>query len=265
MKKISSYAIPGLEQRRRSDNPPRSLTTLDNMMDIAQTEQESDPKFVAKLQSALNAGGVHPTAILVVNVLFDLAKYPQFQDILRDEIRAKHREVKGNWDHKAFDTLHKLDSALKETLRFNPATLTAYTRVIQEDCELSSGLRLRKGQLICVPSCSSQKDPIAFPEPDRYDALRSYNEAQDGKHVRPFKGIDEHAHRWGAGRSACPGRFLASLIVKVMLVKLLDDFEFKLEPKTSRPDSTMMHEFIWVSLNAKLMVKRRDDSCGIMY
>lgn len=265
MQRISDYAIPGLEERRTMEKPPRTLTTLENMLDLATTAQESDPRFVAKLQSALNAGGVHPTAILVVNVLFDLAEHPDFQDIIRAEIRAKHSDVNGHWDQKAFDTLEKLDSTLKETLRFNPATLAAYTRVIQQDCELSTGLRLRKGQMICVPSCSSQKDPIAFPDPGKYDALRSYKQAQEGKLVRPFKSIDEHAHRWGAGRSACPGRFFATLVVKVILVKLLDEFEFRLRPGTSRLDSTMAHEFIWVSLNAQLLVKRRSDSCSIQY
>jgi hypothetical protein len=170
----------------------------------------------------------------------------------------------GSWDHEALNTLYKLDLMLKETLRFNPSTLTVYARVMKNDCTLCNGLRLQRGQLICAPSCSSQKDPNAFPESNRYDVLRSYNEAQNGKHIRPLKGLDEHAHRRGTGRSACPARFLASLIVKMIVVKLLDEYEVAHEPKTGRLDSTMAHEFIWVSLRAKLMVRHRKNSRRIV-
>ncbi|KAF2877679.1 cytochrome P450 [Massariosphaeria phaeospora] len=265
MKRIADFAIPSLKIRKNTKNPAPANTSLEFMLDKAQTEQERDPRFLAKLQSALNAGGVHPTAILVVNTLLDLAKHPKYQEKLREEIRQKNVEVSGNWDQHAFDTLYKLDSALKESLRFNPATLTAYSRELLMDCELSSGLRLRKGQLICVPSCSKQKDENIFAEPDKYDALRSYNEDANMHRARPFKSLDEHAHRWGAGRSACPGRFMANIIVTVILVRLLDEYDFQLAPSRGRPDSTMTHEFIWLTLGARLMVKRRVKNSGIVY
>jgi cytochrome P450 len=133
------------------------------------------------------------------------------------------------------------------------------------DCELSNGLSLKKGQLICVPSCSKQKDDAFFTDADNYDALRIYNQNLDEHRARPFKSLDEHANRWGAGRSACPGRFLANIIVKIILTKLIDEFDFMLAPSEGRPDSTMAHEFIWLKLGAKLMVKRRTKNSGIVY
>lgn len=265
MNRIADFAIPGLEERKRTSHPPPATTSLAWMLDKAHAPQEEKPQFLAKLQSALNAGGVHPTAILVVNTLMDLAKHPIYQDMIREEIRQKHLEVHGNWNQLAFDSLDKLDSVLKETLRFNPATLTAYSREILMDCELSSGVRLKKGQLICVPSCSKQKDARIFSEPDKYDTLRSYNANLAEHHARPFKSLDEHAHRWGAGRPACPGRLMASLVVKVILVKLIDEYDFKLTLSEGRPDSTMAHEFIWMKLGAKIDVKRRAENSGILY
>ena len=60
------------------NGPPPALTTLSWMLGKARTEQETNPRFLARLHSALNVGGVYPTAILVANTLFGLAKHPEY-------------------------------------------------------------------------------------------------------------------------------------------------------------------------------------------
>lgn len=142
----------------------------------AKDQQESDPYFLTQLQAVLAAGAIHTTEILIVNTLFDLATHPHFLVDICDEIRAKHKEINGVWDQAAFNSLYKLDSAMKETIKLTPAGLTACSRMMQTDYNLSNGVTLRKGRIICMSSCSRQKDPSIFPDPETYDAWRAYNQ-----------------------------------------------------------------------------------------
>jgi cytochrome P450 len=132
--------------------------------------------------------------------------------------------VQARWDMNAFNRLDKLDSAMKETSRLAPGSLLVYSRVVEEDCVLSSGLQLKKGQYITTSGHSIATDPEIFPEPRKYNALRFFHNLERHR-AQPFRSVEGDDHRWGAGRWACPGRFIASIVSKVILVKLLDEYE----------------------------------------
>lgn len=153
---------------------------------------------------------------------------------------------------------------MKETMRLNPASLTAYSRAMQKDFTLSNGVTLKKGSLVCASSCSKQLDHTVFADPGAYDALRAYNQDFEAHRALPLKSIDEDGLRWGTGRWACPGRFLASLEAKVILVKIVDEFDIKLLEGQTRPASKMFHEFIFADSHAKLQMRRRTRS-GNLY
>ena len=261
---MADFVVP--EAKRRAANPYAAPATdmLFWMMEKADG-QESDPKFLTLLQAVLAAGGTHTTAILTFNTLCDLATHPHFQQEIREEIKMMHKETKGVWDHAAFNSLLKLDSAMKETMRITPASLTAYSRFMVRDHTLSNGVTLQKGQMICVSSCSRQRDPAVFPEPDSYNALRAYNENLKNHVNKPFKSVDSDGLRWGAGRWACPGRFLASLEAKIILVKLISKFDFKLRDGHARPPSITAHEFIFANERAQLIIRRRPDTLEVAY
>ena len=47
---------------------------------------------------------------------------------------------------------------------------------------------------------------------------------------------------FGHGKNTCPGRFFASLAVKMVMVKLLTEYDFKSLPGATRPSNLMFHE-----------------------
>ena len=42
---------------------------------------------------------------------------------------------------------------------------------------------------------------------------------------------------WGVGTHACPGRFFASYVIKLLLAEILLAYDIKLPPGTERPKS----------------------------
>jgi cytochrome P450 len=112
-------------------------------------------------------------------------------------------------------------------------------------------------------------DPAIFPNPRAYDALRAFNEGLDQHRAQPFRSVDSKDHRWGAGRWACPGRSIASLISKVILVKLLDEYDFSFVPDkqgiAKRPATQIMHEFVFMGPEAIMFTRRREKNSGIVF
>lgn len=69
---------------------------------------------------------------------------------------------------------------------------------------------------------------------------------------------------FGYGRTACPGRFFASHAIKMVLVELFGDYEFRFLPGTGRPPNVMAHEFMFTSPDQKILVRRsRKAACPI--
>lgn len=262
---MEAFIVPEVQRRAKTLDATTSSDVLSWMIEKSRDEGEADPGFLTQLVSTLTAGSTHTTMISVFYTLYDLAAHPQFQDCIREEIKAKHQEIQGDWDHAAFDGLPKLDSALKETSRMSPSNLGAYYRLMVKDYELSNGVTLKKGQMICVSNYCRQRDPAVFPEPETYNALRAYNLDLQTHINRPFSSVDNDILRWGSGRGACPGRFLATLEAKLILVKLLDEFDFKLVSDDQRRDSITLHEFIHVNERTQLLIRRRNEKSGIEY
>ncbi|KAI9685808.1 MAG: hypothetical protein M1820_010731 [Bogoriella megaspora] len=263
---LRRFVYPEVERRlhEKAEAGRPNLDLISCMVQDAKRPQDANPELLAGLIGSIAAGATYSSAALIIGVISDLVAQPHFLEEIREEIRAKHAEVKGNWTSKTFDGLVKLDSAMKETLRLAPGALIIYSRKILGDITLSSGLKLQKGQYITVSGHSRAMDPDVFPNPQVYDALRSYNQNLGEHRARPFNNVLADDFRWGAGRWACPGRHIATQTSKAILVKLLDEYDFKfLDGK--RPNNALLHEFVFFHPDTKMLVRRRESNCGIVF
>ncbi len=256
VRKLESFIIPEALRLLAQKDLSSDGNLLSWMIQGSRSDTERDPKVLTRLQFVTAAGGTHTVGMLIDNALFDLVTNPSLLEEVREEIREKHQENDGIWDHEAYESLVKLDSALKESTRVGPPTMTVYNRLMQSDYTLSNGVTLKKGQMICVSSCSIQKDPDIFTDPESYNGLRAYEQGLEDHQAHPFKFADRELS-WGAGRWACPGRFLANLEAKIILVKLLDEYDFKLPPGKTRPKRITLHEYGFIGEHETLMVRRR--------
>ena len=63
---------------------------------------------------------------------------------------------------------------------------------------------------------------------------------------------------FGYGKSACPGRFFASLVLKIMVSKLLNEYDFAFQPGTGRPQNIIVHECLFCWPWQKMLVKQKE-------
>lgn len=236
---------------------------LDWFLDVASGD-ERDPVKLVHAQILLALGAVHTSLFSAINVLYDLIANPSYFGPLRDEIEAVSAE---GWNIDSYAKLHKLDSVLKESQRMSPPFLTGLRRVMKQNYTFSNGVSVREGQYICVSTIPDRSNGVTGAtdaDLSGFDGLRSYNlKAKEGSWKtasHQFATTDTSALGFGHGRTACPGRFLASLGLKIIFTKLLSEYnlEFAEGPK-GRPVNIMAHEIVFPNQSVKVRVQRREN------
>lgn len=251
--------VPDIVHRQRvmAESKVEQNTLLSWMIECA-NETEQDPKHLAHLEIVISLAAIHTSQMNAVHVLYDLASRPNSIDEIRDEIRMVNRE-EGAWQKTSYAKLRKLDSFMKESQRFNPPSMLSYHRVMQENHVLSDGTALPKGSHICMPVNAIQNDPEVTPEPSLFDGFR-YSRARQRQgegHLHQFATTEKNLLNFGHGKYACPGRFFASLEIKVILVRLIMNYDFKLPSQQGRPANLRAHEFLFPNPEGELLIRDR--------
>ncbi len=232
-------------------------TLLSWMIECAEGS-ETDPNHLAHLEIVISLAAIHTSQMNAVHVLYDLAAHPEYIEEIREEIREVAREDSG-WQKTSYAKLRKLDSFIKESQRFNPPSMLSYHRVIQENHVLSDGTALPSGSHICMPVNAIQNDPDVTPDPTSFDGFRYYKYRQrpgEG-HLHQFATTEKNLLNFGHGKYACPGRFFASLEIKVILVRLIMNYDFKLTAHQGRPANLKAHEFLFPNPDGELLIRGR--------
>ncbi|KAI8949232.1 putative cytochrome P450 [Xylaria longipes] len=256
-KKIEKISLSEIQRRREQIDQGDGEDAISWMVRDGETDLERDPQSLSRLIGALLGGSTYSTASLVTSVVANLTAHPELLDEIRQEIRQKDDKVHGMWNKTTFNSLPKLDSVLKETARLAPSAVLLYSRHMEDDYTLSNGLKLHKGQKVTVNSLVTSMDPKLYKEPEKFIGLR-HCEGQ------PFQAVDNNLLTWGSGRWACPGRFVANIMAKIILVKLLNDYEFQFADG-KQPRMFNMHEFVVPSPFNRMKVRRRKDTMELSY
>jgi ent-kaurene oxidase len=126
---------------------------------------------------------------------------------------------------------------------------------------LSDGTTLPKGTHFAVASWPLTMDPNIVPEPDKFDPLRYYRMRQvpSEKNKHLSVSTDKYHLHFGHGVLACPGRFFAILQMKLVLARLLLEYEFKYPDGQGRPRNLSVDEYCLPDPSAKLLIKKLTD------
>ncbi|KAF7905077.1 uncharacterized protein EAF01_005598 [Botrytis porri] len=270
--KFRSYVIPRVEQLKeeRIKDENKGLESINPdviswMVEDGRNELERDPKVLTTLVGSIAAGSTYSITNFCCRTILDLIAHPETLEIICDEIRQKHAEIGGRWTWEHLNSLEKLESAMKESSRLTPGTLLIYSRVVKKDHVLSNGINLKKGQFITMSASQRSMNPEIFENPLEYNGLRFCAADKIEEHrAKPFSSINTDTLTWGAGRWACPGRIITDMSAKILLVKLLDEFEFAF-PGGKPLRRSVMHEFLFFNPESDLLVRRREDALGIVF
>ncbi|KAF1962456.1 cytochrome P450 [Byssothecium circinans] len=258
---------PYIDQRQRLKDEARVAQTsppeFEDAIEWAETEARNngskyDP---ATFQLTLSLLAIHTTYDLLEMCMIDLANSPDCVGDLRKEIVSVLR--KEGWRKHALYNMKLLDSAIKESQRLKPGSITSMRRYATSDVTLDEGLVLKKGGRLNVLTLHRSLD--LYSSPDTYDPYRFYNmRTQPGREnwAQLVSTSVEHMG-FGHGEHSCPGRFFAANEIKVALAHILVKYDWKLvdDAGTKTETKGMIEK---ASGTVKIHVRRREDFDSII-
>lgn len=160
--------------------------------------------------------------------LYLLAKHPEIQQKVREEVRrikALHKDV---IDYDALMEMHYLNQVFNETLRMYPPVGTLI-RFVENDYKIpDTELTIPKDLIVTIPVYGIHYDPEIYPNPKKFNPDRFSTEEVQKRHPYAFL-------PFGEGPRNCIGMRFAQLQSKFGLATILDKFELSVNSKTQEP------------------------------
>ncbi|XP_016963894.1 probable cytochrome P450 310a1 [Drosophila biarmipes] len=229
-----------------------------------QLEVDNDPdkllsiKRLAKVAEDLLKVSVDAVASTITFTLLEILQEPLIVEKLQGEIKELSNED-GLLKFEELDGLKYMDMCLKETVRKHPP-LPIIERICRKSYSLpNSKFTIDEGKTLMVPLLAIHRDEKYFSEPMKYKPLRflqsesNVGQCEDKTKSNAFIGL-------GIGGAQCVGQNFAKLIVKVALIKLLQNFHLELDPDLAK-NLEVSHQpapFIHTKDGLKVKLKRRD-------
>lgn len=219
------------EGRLSWDEPEhiKRFTILHNMTELTESSDYWNPELLSQSLLGIWFAASHQPWMSSHFIILELCARKEWQDTLRQELQ-QHYPL----DYKSLEQLPLLDGFIKETIRLNPLDTLAIRRKALEPYTFSNGsLSVPSGSIVCVSSYDLMHNPETYVQPDSFDPSRFLKQSLNGQQRR-FTEVSETFPIWGYGSLACPGRFHASLTIKMLLSQLLLRYEMKLEDEKAR-------------------------------
>jgi cytochrome P450 len=102
-------------------------------------------------------------------------------------------------------------------------------------------------------------DPQIYPEPDKFDPYRFLKlREQSGENSKwLFESTSVDHFGFGHGRRACPGRWFATAVLKILLAQLILRYDWKFLDGQGRPAAFWVAQHVLPQPEAKIMFKAR--------
>jgi cytochrome P450 len=202
--------------------PERRLRSGDDLFSrlcaVADTGLEDEA--MVRVFITIMFGAFDTTSAGMTSMAYLLAKHPDWQERLREEVRSVRAPEEGTLDAAAMRGLRQLEWTWKETLRLMP--IAGYLpRCALRDVTVG-GHAIAAGTLVMPMNGAIGRHPKWWRDPATFDPLRfSPERAEDKQHPGIF-------NPFGAGAHACVGMQLANMEMKVFWHRLLRSCRFRL-------------------------------------
>ncbi|CEI42202.1 unnamed protein product [Fusarium venenatum] len=213
-------------EARKADGGTRKdlLTAMLEGVDTKTGKKMTDESIMDNLITFLIAGH-ETTSGLLSFAFYQLLKHPNAYQLAQNEVDQV--VGKGPIQVESLSKLPYLNGVLRETLRLN-ATIPLFTVEAFEDTLLANKYPVKAGETIVNLLAKSQLDPAVFgDDADEFKPERMFDE----NFTRLNKGFPNCWKPFGNGMRACIGRPFAWQEALLVMVMLLQNFNFVLDPK----------------------------------
>ncbi|KZL82211.1 cytochrome p450 [Colletotrichum incanum] len=244
----STFLKPVVKARREAAEDPDYQKPDDMLQWILESQKkfgQRDDTELARYQLGLSFAAIHTTSTTTTNALYTLAATPELVPVLREDVQQALVGSNGVFTSSAMQNMKKLDSFLKECMRYHVLAPVSFQRKVLKTFTLSNGQVIPKGSIIEVPTIGIYNDEEFFPDADEFDPLRFYKlrlakkEQKTGSKQAEvvanaqFVSVGQSSLNFGYGRHACPGRFFAVNEIKMIMATLLLKYDL-MNPDGSR-------------------------------
>lgn len=272
-RKAAEFVRPVLEARHaafrkaKSEGRGGTVEKQDDFIQWLMDEHRARGKEVSPDELVQNifitmVASMHGTSSIAYSVLLDLLAHSDACADIKDEIdRARRDELHGEqvWSRHALGELRLLDSFMRETHRMHPFTEATMQRSIVVPYTFKDGLTLPAGLSVNFTSLQHSMDQDLYGsnvetfEPQRWAKKRQGFDTSKFQ----FASTSDDWLNWGGGPHACPGRFLADITIKLILIYLLTNYDLKYpEGVVGRPADGRRNLMITPDMTTPILFKK---------
>ena len=135
--------------------------------------------------------------------------------------------------------------------------------------ELSDGTVILPGNTIAMPAGPMAQDQSYYDDPltfdgDRFYRLKAKEDERAQQSGNDYTGIEPGNLSWGHGRFSCPGRWYASVMMKLLLATIILDYEFEFpKGQSARPSNAVMDLHVLPDMKQKIILKKRQSQASL--
>jgi len=205
---------------------------VDRLIELRRRHAEGDLPSLSSDQIIGQAivfilAGFETTASTLSSLSFCLAKNPEVQAKLVEEVDEVVEACDGKIDQESIKEMPYLEACIKETLRLLPPGFRT-DRTCVKDWE-EDGLFIPKGMNLSIPVYVIHHDPSIWPEPETFQPERFLKE--EGSSIKPCSWLP-----FGGGPRQCIGERFAMVEMKIAMTKLLSKFSIEANETETKMD-----------------------------
>jgi cytochrome P450 len=205
----------------------------------------TDDEISANAMVFLFAGNDTTSTAMIFTAYF-LATQLEWQEKIVKEIDENIGSSEPDYDN--IQKLVCLDMFVSESMRLYPP-ITRINRNIDFDCTVGE-YKFPGGVSITTPVFTLHRLPEFWPDPEKFDPERF--SAENKTNILPYTYLP-----FGAGPRNCIGMRFANMVLKMTLVKMLQNFKIKPSPDLQIPPKLEKHVFCKPVGGMKLILERR--------
>jgi len=264
MEPVNFYTkiVTELREKRKKDTDASHVDFMKLLLQLEEkmTQDESTKDigidvntFLAQAMIFLVAG-YETTKVTMMLTCYYLAKHPECQEKVVQEIQKVLAEHNGEIDHESVGEMHYLNGCITEALRLNPV-VPRHERVCNKAYKYGD-IEIPENAFVNIPLYPIHYDPEIFPDPEKFDPERHLpgNVTYQPTQLMPF----------GQGPRICIAMRFALEEVKIGLSRLLPEFKYDLLHENQALDIKAGDQFFLAFNSFRLKVKERNNSTELI-
>ncbi|XP_020809616.1 probable cytochrome P450 12c1, mitochondrial [Drosophila serrata] len=219
-------AIERIEAKSEKADSKGNKSILEQLLQV-------DRKFAIVMAMDLLMGGVETTTTALVGLMLNLAKNPEKQQKLREELLSKLPSPDKEFTLEDMKSLPYLRACIKESLRVYPVTF-GNARSAGADVVLN-GYRIPKGTPFMLTNIFLLKDERFYPRPEEFLPerwLRTKDAGEDSSEA-PMKNPFVYLP-FGFGPRMCVGKRIVDLELELTVANVVRNFHIEYNYPTEK-------------------------------